>query len=227
MFSLRFGASLRKNTPVRFVQYGLSAIVLILLIGAQTGRAQNIRGIEIAPFYGYQYGGQFTVYDGEINIVDADNFGIVISAPVPYKPGLRTELFYSRQETTLEYREYSYSEADALFDIIVEYFHAGAQMEQKLNDKVFPFGTITLGATHFNPRGSAIDSEWRFSFSLGLGTKIFFNDRIGLRAQARLLMPFQFTTGGIFVSPEGTAIGLSGGSAILQGDVTAGLIFRI
>ena len=70
-------------------------------------------------------------------------------------------------------------------------------------------------------------SEWRFSFSFGGGAKLFFTDNIGIRLQGRLFIPLYFNGGYIYGGGSGGGIALSGGAYLIQGDLTAGLIFAL
>ena len=67
--------------------------------------------------------------------------------------------------------------------------------------------------------------------NLGIGVKYFFTDVVGVKFQARLLMPMYF--GGVgFGCGIGTGGSSCGGGAtfgteIIQGDFTGGLVFRV
>jgi hypothetical protein len=91
-----------------------------------------------------------------------------------------------------------------------------------------PFGGLTLGATRFAPgpdrfAGFELNDEWRFAFALALGVKVYGSERFGLRFQGRLLMPFNFYGTSFWFGTGGSGVGVSGGSAIIQGDVSGGL----
>ena len=76
------------------------------------------------------------------------------------------------------------------------------------------------------PRFSIWD-DWRFSVTLGGGIKYFISEKIGFRFQGRIKMPMYFAGGGIYVGTCGAGYGISAGTALLQADLTAGLIFQI
>jgi hypothetical protein len=89
---------------------------------------------------------------------------------------------------------------------------------------------FSLGASRFDPTEQNEDA-WRFAVALGVGIKYFFTDAVGIRLQARMLMPLYF--GGVgFGCGIGTGGSSCGGGAyfgteILQGDFTGGVVIRI
>lgn len=189
---------------------------------------KSTRGIELTGFYGWQWGGNFTAYQGEVDIEDTENFGGMIDIPIPYKPGMMAEIFYSRQNTSVALNRYPAGVKEELFDMSIEYIHAGAVYEAYSQGRMKPFGSFSLGATRFAPKvdsfqGIALDDEWRFSITLGLGLKTLLSERVGLRFQGRLLMPINFYGTSFWFGTGGSGVGVSGGSAILQGDVLGGL----
>jgi hypothetical protein len=213
----------------------------VFLLSASTGWAQlkkmeprgakSTRGIELTGFYGWQYGGNFTSYQGEVDVKDTENFGGMIDIPVPSRPGMMAEIFYSRQNTSVALNQFPSGAKDDLFDVAIEYIQAGALYEQAYSrGRMKPFGSFTLGATRFAPKvnsykGIALDDEWRFSITLGLGLKALMSERVGLRLQGRLLMPMNFYGTSFWFGTGGSGVGVSGGSVILQGDVIGGLFF--
>ena len=190
--------------------------------------AKTTRGIELTGFYGWQYGGNFTSYQGEVDVKDAENFGGMIDIPIPYRPGMMAEISYSRQNTSVALNQYPSGFTENLFDVAIEYIQAGALYETSARGRVKPFGSFSLGATRFAPKvssykGIVLDDEWRFSLTLGLGLKALMSERIGLRLQGRLLMPMNFYGTSFWFGTGGSGVGVSGGSVVLQGDVFGGL----
>ena len=195
------------------------SVSLLLLGGLTPAWAQRF---EFTPFLGYQFGGQLSDREGDINIRDMGNFGFLINADV--RSGAKAEFSYTRQETELELREYQSGKKRDLFKMAVEYYMLGGvyQVDQ---GQMATFGTLSLGIARFDPYKVDTDSEYRFAFSCGVGSKFFLSDRIGRRFQGRLLIPFQWAGGGLWCGTDGCSVGMSGGSSILQADVSGGLIF--
>jgi hypothetical protein len=114
--------------------------------------------------------------------------------------------------------------------INVNYYQLGVLKTLMEHEKLIPYGMFTLGASNFNPTEDSAN-PWRFTITAGLGLRYFFTPTVGIRLQARLLMPLYF--GGIGF---GCGIGTGGascgggagfGSEILQGDFTGGVVLRL
>jgi hypothetical protein len=64
---------------------------------------------------------------------------------------------------------------------------------------------------------------WIFAFNLGGGVKWWISEAIGLRFQARFLMPVFFNSGTFISGPYGASLRVNAGIPIVQGDLTLGL----
>jgi len=67
------------------------------------------------------------------------------------------------------------------------------------------------------------DAAWSFAGTLGLGAKVYLNDKLGIRLQARMDLPLRFS---------GLWIGTGGGGAsfvvpVWQFDFSAGVFLRL
>lgn len=73
------------------------------------------------------------------------------------------------------------------------------------NSVVRPFGLIGLGATQYSPSdvmGLSFDSEWRFSWTLGAGAKVYANERIGFAFTGRWTPTYiKSDVAGVYCSP--------------------------
>lgn len=203
----------------------LTLFVLSMLL--PPGQAQAQMGVEIAAFGGYQFGGKADVrlnnIPGDLKIKSSGNFGLAVDIPV--RSGAFAEILFMHQPTVLRFEPIRDGENQDLFDFSVSYFHAGTLYEMRNNGPVWPFATLTIGATWFNPHGAGIDSEWRFSGALGIGAKTLLTQQLGLRLQGHFLVPFFASGGGIFCGLGGCNVGLTAGSTILQGSVSGGLFY--
>lgn len=188
--------------------------------------------IEITPFGGYMFGGKVKFIQGDLKILDGPNYGLLID--VPLQKGVSVEMFWTRMESEAEWRPTYYYTPDfpeTDFNVNVNYFQVGALKEADINESIKGFGSLTLGAAYFNSDREGIQTVWRFAASFGGGLKIFFSDFVGVRLQGRFLIPMYFSGVGAYygVGGGGSSGGLTVGttSAILQGDLTAGLIIII
>jgi hypothetical protein len=218
---------------------GKSALFLLILLsfllttatlgqGLSTwqGNQKTSRGIEITPFYGWMFGGSLSVREGDLNINDNDNYGIAVDVELPYGGGKQVELLWVMQNSRLDLKRYPSGIKETLFDIATHYFHVGGVYGVRRGN-VMPFGSLTLGATLFHPKENNLSDEWRFSATLGLGAKLYLSERVGVRLQGRLMMPFQWGSGGLWCGPGGCSIGVGTTTTILQGDLTGGLIILL
>ncbi len=198
---------------------GLIILTLAYLLTPSLASAQ--RG-ELTAFGGWQFGGQLGVREGKLRLQANENFGGMLNLDL--RPGIQLELSYTRQASLLELEEPPLGTRRELFDMTVEYFQIGALYQYEgRSERVMPFGVFTLGWTAFNPDQETISSEDLFSMSIGGGAKLLLGERFGLRVQGRLLFPIQWAGGGLFCGSGGCNAGVSGGTSIVQADVTGGL----
>jgi opacity protein-like surface antigen len=183
-----------------------------------------MRGIELSALYGYQFGGQMDLTTGgEASADDQEAYMIQLDIPIQ-TPETQIELSYGHQKTTLMVRDYYQAQEQAAFDMSIDYFQIGG-LRGVRRGKALPFGFGTMGATLFNPEGSSPEAEWRFSMTLGVGAKYYISERMGLRGQFGINIPFQFESGTLWCGGGGCVGGVSGGTTFAQGNVSGGLIF--
>jgi hypothetical protein len=202
----------------------LFVIVVLVGGGVLPASAQPRYGahrFEISPFAGYQFGGTLRVQDGDLLIKADMNYGGTLNVTV--RPGVQMEFAYVRQDTELRLRDYAFGRTETLFAMAVEYFHIGGLYEGR-SGRVRPYGLVTAGLTHFNPKPQDRSSEWRFSAGLGGGIKAFVTERLGFRFQGRLLFPYFGASSGLWCSAPGGCFVSFNGRVIVQADFTAGLI---
>ncbi|MEE8572355.1 MAG: hypothetical protein V3T20_03760 [Gemmatimonadota bacterium] len=176
---------------------------------------------EITPVYGLQWGGTISTYEGDLVLEDSGMWGVIVDATV--RSGAQVELLYWRQDTDVVLDD-GFAVDAPLFEAAVEYWQIGGLYEFRQTGNLRMFGTLSMGATHVDPKPSALDDDWRFSTIFGIGTKVFVSDRIALRLQASMPVTFIQTSGGMFCGPGGCYTTL-GGMGIAQGNLLAGLTF--
>lgn len=196
------------------------ACVIVGLPGAAL--AQILRSVEIAPFYGYRFGGSLTDDEtGEkFRFDDSASWGGTVAFRVGETK--QVEFYYSRQDTRLR-SDTGLFGGEALFDLNIDYYHIGGTYI--LNDGPWqPFVVGTIGATHLDPRDPDASSLTRLSLGLGGGVRFFVTENLGLYAAGRGL----FTSIGsqvLFRSEAGQAIIKVDGSGLGQAELQVGLIF--
>jgi opacity protein-like surface antigen len=174
-------------------------------------------GLEVTPFAGYTIGGSFedNTTGASLDVKEGGSFGLVLG--VPDTPETQYELFYGFQRTKVTGG--GTFGGETLFDLDIHYLHLGGTYLFPA-EKVRPFISGGLGATHFVPSGSGMNSKTYFSVSLGGGAKIPISDHVGLRLEARGFMTILPNSTEIFcVSSGGAACAVK-----VQGDVLGQLL---
>jgi len=158
------------------------ASALLLSMAMFPGFAGAGWGLEITPYAGYAIGGGFedNTTGSSLDVKEGGSFGLVLG--LPDTPDTQYELFYGLQRTKVTGS--GTLGGGTLFDLDIHYLHLGGTY-MFAGDKVRPFLSGGLGATHFVPRGSGMSSKTYFSLSLGGGARIPISDRVGLRFEAR------------------------------------------
>lgn len=209
----------------------MSICLAVLIISSTADVFSQGRKVELTPFGGYLLGGSLKFYEGKIKIEDAACYGGMLALEVG--DGQFVELSYTRMDSKGDWRsynEYTFYYPDTTVDLAMNYLQIGSVNELKLdNESIRPYGTATLGASWIHPKIDTGSDKWLFTFALGAGIKYFFNDRIGIRAQARMIIPLVYNGTSFYVGVgyggSTTGIAVSSTAPILQGDFTGGIIF--
>lgn len=178
--------------------------------------------VEVTPFAGYQFTSNLQTFSGELKINNSFNYGATLD--IRLSNDLLIEFLYIRTETEVSLKKEFYQTVEKLFDMNVDYFQGGVQVETEAGS-FRPFAAFTIGATYFNPLNKSYVGDWKFSFTAGGGVKYYFTNNIGVRAQWRFLVPIYFSNTSIFCNDGYCGIIVSGGTYLLQYDLTAGLLF--
>ena len=206
----------------------MKKLLIMMVAGLALLSEKALAQIEINAYSGwvpssktaYNYSGYRLRIDGSQNY----GGGIGITTPV----GL-IEFSYMGFSSTLSQDGGINDNVDTQ-PINVNYYQLGILKTLMEHEKLVPYGMLTLGVSNFNPQNDPANPA-RFSIALGLGMRYFFTETVGIRLQARLLMPLYF--GGVgFGCGIGTGGSSCGGGAtfgteILQGDFTGGVVLRI
>ncbi len=188
--------------------------------------AATLPTVEIMPFGGYMFGGHIETYRGIFDIKGNANYGITLGIPIARVAEF--ELSYFRMDTEGKFRPYqNSSNREYTYDMDVQYIQAGVTKIFSV-EKVKPFTTFSLGATCFeNKEDIDWKNLWAFSAIIGAGFRIDINELIALRLQGRFMMPLQFEGAGFYFGSNGTDYELNSSVIALQGDFSAGLIFKL
>jgi hypothetical protein len=196
-----------------------------VLGGAHDASAQDRKSLELTPMVGWQYGGTIDAAQGGDLHFDA-GWSYGASVGIQMEPTLTGEVSWSVQKSKAVLRPTGVLPDTTLFDVDIHYLQL-AGLRDLSEGQVRPFVLGSIGATMLDPKASGLDSHWFFSLGIGVGIRAPLSERLGLRVQSRFLLPMQFDSGSIFCGSGGCAGSVSGGVAMPQGDVSAGLSLKL
>lgn len=153
------------------------------IVLAQPGR------FELTPTAGYRLAGDFNsrsndAFDSRLKVKVDESAVYGLTFDIPLSEYWQLEILANRQRTAFSTDEGLLSPSDKLGDVDLTFVHAGFLLQWG-GGQVSPFLTASAGVTHIEPRFNALDSDNRFSASLGGGVKIFFNQNLGVRFEGR------------------------------------------
>jgi len=199
----------------------MKRIILLLMLVGMAFSNSMAQAIELTGFYGYMVNTDLKTYYGTYKLADNPNYGGILSVEVA--PGMFGEFHYNRSDTKFSYYYNNISEP---MDLSIEYYTIGG-LKSMGTGKVQPFGAVSLGTARFNLKESYgdlnADAVWSFAGTLGLGAKIYLNDKLGIRLQARMDLPLRFS--GLWIGTGGS--GASFMVPVWQFDFSAGLFLRL
>ena len=87
------------------------------------------------------------------------------------------------------------------------------------------YGGLGVGAVICDPE--RYESITKFAISLHMGVKHFLSERLGIKLEADLQMPFMYASGGIFVGSGGGSAGVSASGVITQMQFHGGVVLAL
>ena len=215
---------MRTNPEPHAVTSSRSRLVLAItflacLLGpASTGAAQ---GVEITPFGGYRFGGDFfeLLTRQRLDEDGAPSFGLIVD--VPTYGGFQVEGFFTHQSAHVFVPQFP-SGPPVRWRLSVDHYQAGGLQEFD-DGRVRPFLTGTLGLTRYAAEG---DNEIRFTLSAGGGVKLFPSEHIGVRLNSQMFITFADAEASVFACSSGGCFVGFNANLVWQIEFTAGLIVR-
>lgn len=198
----------------------LFAFILPLAI---VSRGQEI---QLNPHAGYFLGGKLHGYDADAHFGGGPDFGFGLSYGLGGGKNVEVSYLAALSDVTFEGSNIVPDEADMTFG----YIQIGYVQDFLLNNSeadLRPFLLVTIGAAYLNPKNDDYTTAWRFSTALGGGLKYFFNDRIGIRIQGRLLLPFFFSGTSFYCGTGGCGTSVESFSSLAQGAFDGGLVIKL
>jgi hypothetical protein len=182
----------------------------------------NAQKIELTPIVGYETGAKINTSAGDLRIGDGLVYGGSLN--VGLGGGRYAELSYTHMGSDLSLDGLV---REDICDLAVDYYSVGALQEMMPGAKATPYGLFTLGLVNYRPTTGSYSSENKMHVSLAGGIKIRASERIGIRLQARLLMPLYYGGAYFSVGTGGSGFSVGGGIHGVQGDFTGGLVFML
>ena len=191
--------------------------MLLQVICAPT-REAAAQEYSVTPFVGWRTSDSLEQENtgATIDVRETGSFGLLLS--LRKSPDTYYDFLFSRQNTELQSRADPAVKESLRFD----YFHIGGTVNYDV-DKLNPFVTGGLGATHISPANNAFSSDTLFSLSVGGGLKFPFSKTIALRLEARGYGTVISGSGSILCS--GGCVAKFSGSLFMQFEASAGLAF--
>jgi opacity protein-like surface antigen len=171
----------------------LLAAAAISLLGAAAAHAQiRSETVEITPFYGRFFGGDFprgsnSLFSQRVDADDANTYGVRLG--YNFTEAMEFEVQASRTDThfvTHDSGDVFGPGGERLGDLRVDYL-LGYGTFNFGHRRVVPYVTLGAGVGRLQPSGTveASHDTTRFTASLGAGVKIFLQPHFGLRFDAR------------------------------------------
>jgi hypothetical protein len=200
------------------------SIFSAMLLSPLLASAQQV--MEITPFMGFMFGGDFRSYwssDNEwrnVSVKESSDYGAFLDFAISRNAMI--ELMWVRHDTELENPPFATPVGDIELsrDLTLDYFHAGF-MWQWTPSNIHPYVVGTLGGTRFVPEGSS--STTKFSTSIGGGAKVFFGDHFGFRFDGRIYSTYIDESDAVYCNPY-YCYHFSDSTYFVQWDAKAGFI---
>jgi len=209
------------SSPIR--AFAAAALAASAFLAGEAAAADPV--VMIAGYAGYAFGGSADArYDSlarSASIEDAPSYGGTLGFNVGR--GAYAELAYSRQDTDVLIR--APEGTLGRYDLSVQYFTVGGLQQFMIpgTDIVRPTFAGSIGAVRFgaSSESQSVD-DWHLSLILEGGLILHVIDNFGLRFRARLLTTFLANQSTVFCGTQAGCAYSFTGTALFQGDVTAG-----
>ena len=198
---------------------------LIMLTFLMMNRSVSAQAY-IEGFGGWLWTASVPGYRQDMKVDDLGNYGARIGVEIQESRGLEFE--WNHTQTTVRYYDWD-ADAPDKTGTTLNYYMLGF-VQNISTEAVQPYGLFNIGVLNVNPDRTGYSNFNYFTVGLGAGFKYYFSDHVGIRVQARLLMPMQFSGAGF-----GCGIGTGGAncgagvysySSLFQGDFTGGLVIK-
>ena len=199
--------------------------VLLGLPATALGQTTRDYDIEVTPFAGYGFNGEFEAdeTDASVSVDDGGSFGLILNGRDTNIT--QWEVFYAHQSTSADTSAVPGLGADT--DVEFDIFQLGGTYQFE-SDSIRPYIVAGIGGTFVNPKSGGLESDTFWSFSIGTGLQFFADRRWGLRIEARGIGTIVDSESSLFcVSSGGAACAFHlEGTVLWQMQTFAGVTFR-
>jgi len=194
--------------------------LIIFLFSVTQVKAQKV---ELNPFTGYITGTKLSTNLGYLYLNNGLDLGG--TADIGLGGGRYAELSFNHMGSYL-YTKGSLN-SQRICNLSVNHVSLGVMQEISMDSKLTPYGLLAIGLVNYHPTTGDYLSENNVYISLAGGLKVFTTKLMGLRLQARLILPY-FSAGTYFKNGiEGKGYDISKGFQAIQGEITAALVFKL
>lgn len=208
--------------------------ILILTLALFTTQ-EIFAQVEIGGFGGWLWTGSIPAWLQDIKVSDEGNYGVVAGYRV--REEMLVEFEWNHTNNKATFREYLIGGGlgdPVTVPLTLNYYMLGFNYLATFNEPLVPYGIVNLGILNVQSDSFSSytsNSENYFTAGFGGGLRYYLSDRIGIRLQARLLLPMQFGGVGfgcgIGTGGGGCGAGVSTYTNIIQGDFTGGIILKL
>ena len=197
-------------------------VLSLIFLLTQSVKAQP--SITLEAFGGWLWTGK-AGYNNNIKVDDNGNYGI--RAGVGAIPETVIEFEWNHTENGVHWYDIVNQE-NRFTPTTMNYYMLGFNKEL-MPAPVVPFGLLNLGLMNLKGETTSagpFSEDW-FTVGLGGGLKYYFSDHVGIRLQARILLPMQFAGIGVGCGTGGCGGGVTTYTNTIQGDFTGAVVLKM
>jgi opacity protein-like surface antigen len=174
------------------MKFRVSILVLMLAAAAAALPAQVREGtVEISPFAGYLFGGEFSrgttsIFDFRVDVDDDATYGLRVGYNLTDTFQIEAQASHTETAFVTDDDELFGSDGEDLGELSIDYF-MGYMTFNFGHRRAVPYITAGAGIARLDPDvpGTRARRDTRFTGSLGVGLKAFVNPHFGFRFDGR------------------------------------------
>ncbi len=156
--------------------------LLLIILAVLQNKDAFSRSFAISPQVGYFFKESFPIVNGNVHINEGFYYGGVLSYGAT--DAIDVELQYSHRTSILTIDA---STTTPTLNLNTNWFLLNGCYNFDNGAPAIPFLAVGMGWVNFNPEEDGRATENRFAMDVGLGMKVAFSDRVGLRLSTNFL----------------------------------------